>query len=97
MRVLTVTGFQPCPSRISGEVGALVELHDPGEGRLERGHGVVDVVAVQRVPGLEPQRVARAEPARLGAARAGERVPQLLEIPRAAVQLEAVLAGVAGA
>src|SRR2546421_6068604 len=38
-----------------------------------------------------------AEPARLGAACAGERVPQLLEIPGAAVQLEAVFAGVAGA
>ena len=45
----------------AGEV--LVERADPAEARLDRVRLLRDVVAVQRVADLEPQRVARAEPA----------------------------------
>ncbi len=44
---------------------ALVELADPGEVRLQDRGRVVDVVAVERHFGFEPQRVARCEPRRL--------------------------------
>src|SRR2546427_1006238 len=83
--------------RLAGERRPFVELHDEREAGLVGRDGVVDVVPVERQPRLEPQRVAGAEAARLGAARAGERVPQLLGVAGAAVDLEAVLAGVAGA
>src|ERR1041385_840133 len=46
---------------------ALLQLDDPSEVRLQRGGGVVDVVAVQGHLGLEAQRVARAEAAGLDA------------------------------
>ncbi len=85
------------PERVvAGEGRALVELHDPAEPGLERRDGVVDLVAVERVAHLEPQRVARAESDRLGAGR-GERLPERHGVALAAVELEAVLAGVAGA
>ena len=83
--------------RLAGERRPLVELHDERQPRLIGCDRVVDVVAVQGQPGLEPQRVAGAEAARLSAPRAGERMPQLLRVRGAAVDLEAVLAGVAGA
>ena len=51
---------------------------------------------MQRVADLEPQRVARAEPARHGAAR-DDRVPELDGVLGRAHQLDAGLAGVAGA
>src|SRR5881397_3109571 len=74
------------------EVRALLELHDPAEARLEGGDRVVDVVAVERVTRLEPQRVAGAQAARRAATGTHERVPQPLQVGAAAVQLEAVLA-----
>ncbi len=49
--------------RLAAEEVALVHLHDPAEVRLERGDGVVDVVAVERHLRLETQRVPRAEAA----------------------------------
>src|SRR5436305_1173091 len=42
---------------------ALIQLDDPGQIRFQRRGGVVDVVAVERHPGFEAQRVARAEAA----------------------------------
>src|SRR5437762_336361 len=55
-----------------------------------------DVVPVQRVADLEAQRVARAEPARLRTAR-DDRVPQRDGILGGTHELDALLAGVAGA
>ena len=75
---------------------ALVQLHDPAQPGLERRGGVVDLVAVERVAHLQPQRVAGAQPDRLGAG-PDQRLPDLRRVPLPAVQLEAVLAGVAGA
>src|SRR6478735_5629112 len=75
---------------------ALVELHDPAEVGLERGDGIVDLVAVEGVAHLEPERVAGAETDRLGAG-GDDGVPQRHGVAVAAVQFEAVLAGVAGA
>src|SRR5258705_3586798 len=49
--------------RIAADEVALVQLHEPGESRLEGRRGVVDVVAVERHPHLEAQGVARAEAA----------------------------------
>ena len=81
---------------VAADEVALVELHDPAEVGLERGGGVVDVVAVERHLRLEAQRVARAEAARLHAG-----VDELAQDARRVlgrdVDLEAVLAGVAGA
>src|SRR5262245_51560609 len=79
---------------------ALGGLDDPGEPRLERVRGLVDVVAVERVFHLEPQRVARAEPNRGGAVAAAlrqERGPELLGLVGGSIELEAVLTRVAGA
>ena len=76
---------------------ALLELHDPAEPGFVRRHGGVDVAAVQRIARLEPQCVARAQPTRFRAPRPDQRVPQLLEVRPAAVQLEPVFAGVPGA
>ena len=59
-------------------------------------HCSADVVAVQRVADLEPQRVARAEAARHDAAR-DDGVPQALGVVGHARKLDALLAGVAGA
>src|SRR2546425_5621621 len=91
--------LQPLPPQGGGPDGvrALLELPDPAEARLEGGDRGVDVVAVERVTRLEPQRVAGAQPARLAAPRSHERQPQSLEVRAAAIQLEAVLARVAGA
>ena len=76
---------------------ALVEAHHPAEPGLQRRDPRAELVAVERQPGLEPQRVAGAEP--------GGRDPGVEQ--RAAstrgrgvgghVELDAVLAGVAGA
>ena len=43
---------------------ALVEAHHPAEPGLQRRDARPELVAVQRQPGLEPQRVAGAEPGR---------------------------------
>ena len=79
---------------------AAVELHHPAEARLERRGLLVEVVAVERQPRLEAQRVARAQADRLAAGGAGrleQRVPQRGGVLGVAEDLEAVLAGVAGA
>src|SRR5262249_35502928 len=83
----------------AGEI-ALGGLDDPPQPRLERVGGLVDVVAVERVFHLEPQRVTRAEPDRGDAVNTAPRQepgPELLGLVRGGVQLEAVLTRVAGA
>ena len=82
---------------ISHEGRPLVQLYDPAQPRLERRSTVIDIVAVERVAHLQPQRVARAEPDRLGLARAAEGFPDGAHIVDPAVQLEAIFAGVTGA
>ena len=82
------------------------ELLDPGEVRVERARpaepggdrvGLLrDVVAVQRVADLEPKRVARAEPARDGAARE-HGVPERRRVVLGTAQLDAGLSRVARA
>ena len=67
--------------RTSTPVELLVERAGPAEARGDRVGVRPDVVAVQRVADLEPQRVARAEPARDDAARE-HRVPELRRRPR---------------
>src|SRR5438105_9299616 len=71
--------------RSAQEGRALVELHDPGEPGLERGDGVVDLVAVERVAHLQPKRVTGAQPDRLGAGR-GERLPESRGVAVPAIQ-----------
>src|SRR5437764_10807839 len=83
--------------RVAADELALRELHQPAEVRLQWRRRVVDVVSVQRHPHLETQRVARAEPRRRHAARTEQRLPDRRCIAIVEVQLEAVLAGVAGA
>ena len=76
------------------EVG--VERADPAEAARDRVPLRPDVVAVQRVADLEPQRVARAEAARRDAA-GEDRVPQRRRVLGHAGELDPLLAGVAGA
>ena len=84
------------PAQLVGAGEVLVERARPAEpGRDRVGLGR-DVVAVQRVADLEPQRVARAEPARHGAAR-DDGVPERDGVLGRAHQLAAALARVAGA
>src|SRR2546425_1948177 len=82
--------------REPGEVGPLLELHDPAQSRLVRRHRGVDVAPVQGVARLEPQRIARAEAARLPPPCSDQRVPQGFRVRGAAVQLEPVLSRVSG-
>jgi hypothetical protein len=80
-----------------GRAGELLpERARPAEAGRDRIGRLGDVVAVQRVAGLEPQRVARAEPARDDAA-CEHRVPQHTGVFGHAEQLAAVLARIAGA
>src|SRR5258707_682416 len=84
-------------SRVDLSFGRFPPPAGPGLGWVD---GLVDVVAVERVLHLEPQRVARPEPDRLDpvpAPRLEERGPEPLGLAGRHVQLEAVLAGVAGA
>ncbi len=78
----------------------LREPHDAPEARFEGGRRPVQLVAVERHAGLQAERVARPEPdgdeAR-GAAGRDERVPHRGPRRRVHEELEAVLAGVAGA
>ena len=75
---------------------ALVEAHHPGQAGLQRGDPRPQLVPVQRQPRFEAQRVAGAQPGRRDAG-----VEQELPAPDCGgcghVQLDAVLAGVAGA
>src|SRR5690242_12944251 len=82
---------------VAADEVALGELHEPGEVRLERRRCVVDVVAVERHPHLQTQRVARAETGRRHAPSADEYLPDRRSITVVEVKLEAVLAGVSGA
>ena len=76
---------------------ALGELHEPSEARLEGRRRVVDVVPVEAHPHLEAKRVAAAEAGGGDAAGGHEGFPHPLRVHGGEVQLEAVLAGVAGA
>ena len=81
------------PQRVdSGEVG--VERARPAETRRDRVGLGRDVVAVERVTHLEPQRVARAEAARRHPA-LEDRVPERHGVVLRAAELHALLARVA--
>ena len=85
--------------RVAADEIALVELDDPAEVGFERRNRGVDLVAVERHFGFQAQRVARAQAAGLDAEfRAGVHhlVPDALGLAGRDVDLEAVLAGVAG-
>ena len=92
-----VAAFDEC--LVAHEPALLVEVHDPAESGLERRDAAAQLLAVQGHAGLEPQRVPAGQPGRdesvlrpasARAAHDGGR------IGRAAVDLEPVLAGVAG-
>src|SRR5262249_33845936 len=86
--------------RVAPQEIALAHLDDPAEVRFPGRDRIVDVVAVERHLRFEPQRVARAQPARQDTV-AAPLLEELAEESRgvlgAAVDLEAVLARVAGA
>ena len=84
--------------RVAPDEVSLLELDDPPRAGLERVRASVELVAVERHPGLEPQRIARAEPAgtQPGVAPAvSNRLPNP-RVRRLGEELEAVLPGVAG-
>ena len=72
-------------------------LDRPGEARLDGAGGLVDVVAVEAEARLQAQRVARAEADRLHAVLRQQQLRQRLRVLRRNRDLEAVLAGIAGA
>src|SRR5215210_4994341 len=74
----------------------LVELDDPGEPRLPRRGGLVDLVPVEGHGRFQAEGVARAQPRRAGPG-LHQAPPESGRVLRIDVQLEAVLAGVAGA
>src|SRR5579883_40610 len=85
---------------VAAEEIAFVELDDPIEAGFERRDGRVDLVAVERHFGFEPEGVARAETARADAellAGAQNLVPYAFGFGGRDIELEAVLAGIAGA
>src|SRR5690606_20034273 len=86
--------------RATEEISLLAELDHPRQTRLERRRLAVDLVAIKRHAGLEPQRVATTKPSRLEAEGSAE-AQQLLPDRRGGggwhVELEAVFTGVAGA
>ena len=76
------------------------ELYERREARFERRRIAIEFVTVERQARFEPQRVARAEPDRLGIGGSAHFENRLEQFARAVVideQLEAVFAGVAGA
>ena len=78
----------------------LLPADDPVQVRFDRGRGLVDVVAVEAHARFEAEGVARAEAARDdvdGLARLEQREPHLVGLRGRDEDLEAVLAGVAGA
>src|SRR5690242_17300951 len=83
--------------RLTGEGRALLQLHDEIESRLDRCGRVIDVIAVERQTGLEAQSVPRTQSGGRGAPLTRQRVPELLGVLCAAIQLEAVLSRVSGA
>ncbi len=83
----------------AGEVSVLAPRLADGEGevRLDRRGGLVEVVPVERQPGLEPERIARAEPDGLHLGLRQQRAGERLGMLGRDGNLEAVLAGIAGA
>ena len=99
--IRNATSFRSGPRALtsrsrSAPVNSVSSAHDPAEAARDRVPLRADVVAVQRVADLEPQRVARAEAAGHDAARE-DRVPERRRVLGHARQLDALLAGVAGA
>src|SRR4029079_6386517 len=97
---LDAPGGLPVEGRPAHEVPRLVQLDDPPETGLVRVRRRVELVAVEGHPGLEPERVAGTEPDRgdaLVLARFHQGIPELGGPGRVDEDLEAVLAGVAGA
>ena len=82
--------------RTADEV-ALFHLHEPAESGLERSDRLVDVIAVERHPHLETQRVAAAERDGGDAPVVHQRLPEPRRVLDVVVELEPVLSGVAGA
>ncbi len=73
-------GGDPLEGRPADEVAGLVELDHPAETGVVRADGRIEVVAVERHPRLEPERVARAQPDRHQPVRSAgveQGVPQL--------------------
>src|SRR5207247_9117868 len=94
------TGILYCRQRSALDEVAFVELHSPTEAGLGRVDILVHVVAPQSQRGLEPGGIARSQPGgqhALAASVLEERIPHVTDILRRDEQLEAVLAGVAGA
>src|SRR6478752_9728534 len=88
-----------CRARLGQRVGAdeaRLALAAPAEAGLDRVAVLGQVVSVEVEADLEPERVAGAEADRGGSGR-GERVPHAGRVLRREQQLDAVLAGVAGA
>ena len=83
--------------RLADEIARAREIDRPGEAGLERRHRLVHVLAVEVHAGFEAQRVARAEARRACTPAAASALPQLRRVRRRQHDLEAVLAGVAGA
>ncbi len=69
----------------------------PGELGLDRGRGLVDVVAVEAQPGFEAQRIARAEADRHHLRLGQQPLGQSRRVGRRQRNLEPVLAGIARA
>src|SRR5579875_2615191 len=89
-------GLLPLQRGAADEIAAFVQRHGPREPGLPGRHVLVHVLAVQVHPRFEPQGVARAQTG--GAhARRGQRVPQRHRVGLRHDDLEAILAGVAGA
>ena len=96
-RRVTPRPFCARSASLPDEGRALVELDDPAEPGLERGDGVVDLVAVER---RSPSRAGASRgPRGRSAAPPGpvDGAPRALGVAQPAVELEAVFAGVAGA
>ena len=86
--------------RVAAHEIALVELHDPGQIGFPRRDGRVDLMPVERHFRFKTQRVARAQARRFYAeflARREDLIPDPRGFVGRDVDLEAVLAGVAGA
>ena len=69
----------------------------PGEIGLDRGRGLVDVMAVEAQPRFEPQRIARAEADRHYLGLGQQPARESLGLARRQRNLEAILAGIPGA
>ena len=91
-------GFFCARKNVAAEKGGLFHLADPAQPGFPGRGGVVEFVTVEAHAGLEPQRVARAEATgnHLVIDRAAV-LPQLFGMIGSEINLEAILAGVAGA